>query len=75
MKAQQQKFRPDRASGPQPEFQPAQSITAHQIQVAAGVTNSSESRRKYHRRRIEAWGRSNREFLRSLGARFVKKAA
>ena len=68
-------FRPDRPIGLQPEFRPAPGISAYHIKQACGLTNSSESRRKYHRRRIEAWGQSNREFLRSLGVRFVRKAA
>ena len=59
----------------QEEFRPAASITAKNIEKAAGVFPCSERATRYNRRRIEAWGRSNREFLRSLGARFVKRAA
>jgi len=49
-----------------PTFEPAQTITATHIQIAYGFGNNSRKIRRYHRKRIEEYGRSNREFLRSL---------
>lgn len=68
------KFNPARPSGEQPQFRAAP-IRARHILKANGLVDCSEKSRRYHRRRIEAWGRTNREFLRSLGARFVAKKA
>lgn len=72
--AQPKKFDPKRPNiGP--EFKHPLSITARHIEMAAGTAPCSERSQKYHRRRIREWGRLNREFLRNLGVRFVKKAA
>ena len=59
----------------QEEFRPAASITARNMEKAAGVAPCSEASRRYHRKRIEYWGRLNRDVLRKLGVRFVRKAA
>lgn len=68
------KFNPARPSGEQPQFRAAP-IRARHILKANGLVDCSEKSRRYHRRRIEAWGASNREFLRSIGVRFVAKKA
>ena len=68
------KFNPSRPSGDAPQFRAAP-IRARHILKANGLMDCSETSRRYHRRRIEAWGQSNRAFLRSLGARFIRKAA
>ena len=62
-----------RPRGEHAEIKLTQTITARNVKTAAGVTSCSEKSRRYHRRRIQTWGRLNREFLRSLGAQIVRK--
>lgn len=50
----------------QEELRLPSTITAKNMEKAAGVAPCSERSRRYHRKRIEAWGRSTREFLRSI---------
>lgn len=61
-----------RPRGELPTFHEPPTITALDIQTATGLTDCSRSHRKYHRSRIEEWGRINREVLRSLGAEIVR---
>jgi hypothetical protein len=49
----------------------AQTITAAQATIAASQFPGDWRQKKYQRKRIKLYGESNREFLRSLGARIT----
>ena len=54
--------------GVQPRVPIAQAITAKNVQNAYGFKES-----RYQQKRIEVWGRTSREMLRSVGAKIVKR--
>lgn len=56
--------------GTKPAVPRAKSITAEHMRLAYGIGGDTGDRRQ--RRRIEEFGRINRETLRGLGARIVK---
>lgn len=56
------------ARGEQPKFPKAEPLRPTHVEKANSLVDCSDKCRRYHRRRIEAFGRINRQTLRDLGA-------